>query len=133
MDEFWKEESSVFPPGGIRSLEATLLLKRSNQTTSSSHLLPDAWIPADVVSHPQLQVAHAGHRVKNPAGLRCVEGIEIDLPLRVDQRPQGHRLYSHLLHPGEEVNAARARYTSAHSNTGLVFWLNESHSVLGFF
>lgn len=83
-------------------------LKKSNQTTSASHLLPYTWIPADVVSHPQLQVAHAGHRVQYSAGLRRVEGIEIDLPLGVDQRPQGHRLNSHLLHTGEEVNHEQA-------------------------
>lgn len=53
-------------------------------------------------------MAHAGHGVEDSARLRRVERIEMDLPLGVDQRPQGHRLYSHLLHTGEEVNAELA-------------------------
>lgn len=53
-------------------------------------------------------MAHASHGVEDPAGLRRVEGIEIDVPLGVDQRPQGHGLHSHLLHTADEVNAELA-------------------------
>lgn len=104
MEEIWVLGGPEAPPVEkcwSRSSTATASLPEENkQTMSASHLLSYARIPADVVSHPQLQVAHAGHGVEDPAGLGRVEGIEIDLPLGVDQGPQGHRLHSHLLHTG---------------------------------
>lgn len=67
------------------------------QTPRRPYLLSNARVPADVVRHPQLQVAHAGDGVQHPAGLRGVEGVQVDLHPAVHQRPQGYRLRPHLL------------------------------------
>lgn len=60
-------------------------------------LLSYAWVPPDVVRHPEFQVTHAGDRTEHHVRLRSVEGVQINVYFTVDQGPKGHGLDSHFM------------------------------------
>lgn len=45
-------------------------------------------VPADVVAHPQLEVAHAGHGIQDVVGVAHVQGVSKVFQLAVDVRPK---------------------------------------------